>query len=174
MNHAIRITLMAVVLIVALFVWRQNQISLNEMEEESATSEQEFFDEHQFISTNGIVVQAFSPNRHEVISSPLSIQGEAPGTWFFEGSAPIVLVNWDGVIVAQGYVEAQDDWMTEDVIAFEGEMTFTDIFPQTEEELDFEQLEEFMKKGTLILKKSNPSGMPEKDDAIEIPIRFSL
>ena len=30
-----------------------------------------------------------------------------------------------------------------------------------------------MKRGSLILKKDNPSGMPEHDDALEIPIFFA-
>jgi hypothetical protein len=33
--------------------------------------------------------------------------------------------------------------------------------------------QDFMKQGTLIMQKDNPSGLPEHDDAFEIPIRFA-
>ena len=99
-----------------------------------------------------------SPKQNGAIVSPLVIEGQATGGWYFEATFPVVLVNWDGLIIAQGYVEAQDDWMTEKLVPFKGELAFTKP--------------EYNERGALILKKSNPSGLPENDDAIEIPIRF--
>ena len=93
------------------------------------------------------------------ISSPLTIRGEA-SAWYFEASFPVTLVDWDGRIIAQSYVTAQGDWMTTDFVPFEGEIEF---------EIDEDV---YVKRGTLILHKANASGLPEHDDALEIPIFF--
>jgi len=92
------------------------------------------------------------------IESPLVITGEARGYWYFEASFPIVLVNWDGLIIANGFATAQDEWMTEDFVPFEGTLEFTKP--------------SYGENGALILQKDNPSDLPEFDDALEIPIKF--
>lgn len=106
---------------------------------------------------NLIVVH--SPALGEVITSPLRIAGEARGMWYFEANAPVTLVNWDGLIVATGYVMATEDWMTEEFVPFEGLLTFT---------LNPDQL--VYPRGALIIHNDNPSGLPEHDRAIEIPV----
>jgi len=103
-----------------------------------------------------IILYNFTENQE--ITSPLIIKGRARGTWFFEASFPIILTNWDGLIIAQGYATAQDDWMTEDFIDFIAELEF--------------EKPNIYNRGSLILKKDNPSGLPEHDDALEIPITF--
>ena len=100
-----------------------------------------------------------------VISSPLTLSGEARGMWYFEGDFPVVLTNWDGLIIAEGLVTAQGEWMTEEFVPFLGTLEFAS--PYTEGDPDF------MKNGSLILQKDNPSGLPEHDDALEIPVRFA-
>ncbi|KKS28649.1 MAG: hypothetical protein UU89_C0031G0008 [Parcubacteria group bacterium GW2011_GWC2_42_11] len=99
------------------------------------------------------------------ITSPLIIEGEARGTWYFEASFPVVLTNWDGLIIAEGHAEAQSDWMTEEYVPFKATLTFTPPYKTGDQD--------FMKNGSLILKKDNPSGLPEHDDAFEIPITFA-
>ncbi len=106
----------------------------------------------------GDLIRIDSPRPNQEIESPLIIQGEARGTWFFEGSFPVVLTDWDGLIIAQGYVTAKDEWMTEDFVRFEGTLEF--------------KKPDYSNKGSLILRKDNPSGLPENDDALEIPIIF--
>ncbi len=110
-----------------------------------------------------IVVE--SPAGMAVITSPLSLKGKARGNWFFEGSAPVTLVDWDGKIIAQGTVTAEGEWMTTDFVPFVGTLEF--ISPYTAGDQDF------MKRGSLIFKKDNPSGLPENDDALEIPVLFA-
>lgn len=100
-----------------------------------------------------------------VVESPLSISGTARGTWFFEASFPIVLVDWDGRIIAQHYATAEGEWMTEDFVPFTAELTFESPYNEGDPE--------FMRRGALILQKDNPSGLPEHDDALEIPVRFA-
>ncbi len=53
---------------------------------------------------------------------------------------------------------ANDNWMTTEFVPFSSSLEFT---PPKETDIGF-----------LILKKDNPSGLPENDDQIEIPIRF--
>jgi len=105
-------------------------------------------------------INLFSPKPGDTVKSPLTIAGEARGSWYFEATFPIVITDWDGRIIGEGYAEAQDDWMTEDFVPFLAEVSFTlpDGVPN--------------KNGTLILQKANPSGLPENDAAIEIPISF--
>lgn len=99
------------------------------------------------------------PRPGEAIESPLVIKGEARGAWFFEGSFPVILTNWDGLIIAESYASSEGEWMTEDFVRFRAE-------------LEFDATDQLYKRGSLILKKDNPSGLPEYDNALEIPIIF--
>jgi len=98
------------------------------------------------------------PRPNQTITSPITIKGQARGSWFFEASFPVVLTNWDGLIIAQGIATAKGDWMTADFVPFEATLTFT------------VDKNSYSNKGSLILKKDNPSGLPQNDDALEIPI----
>jgi len=113
------------------------------------------------------MIRINSPRPNETIKSPLVILGEARGMWFFEGDFPVVLTDRDGKIIAEGYATANPsaggDWMTEDFVPFAGVLEF--------ERPEF--IGAFSKKGTLMLKKDNPSGLPEFDDALEIPVFFA-
>lgn len=106
-----------------------------------------------------------SPVADSVIESPLTLRGEARGPWFFEASFPIQLTNWDGLIIAEGYATADGDWMTESFVPFNAELVFES--PYTEGDPDF------MKRGTLILQRDNPSGLPEHDASLELTVWFS-
>lgn len=100
-----------------------------------------------------------SPRPDSVVTSPLTVTGRARGYWFFEASFPVSLVNWDGLIIGQGIATAKEDWMTEDLVEFEAVLTFEKptLYPE---------------RGALILQRDNPSGLPENDAALEIPIRY--
>lgn len=104
------------------------------------------------------LIRLSTPRPNQVIASPLVITGEARGTWFFEASFPIVLVDWDGRIIAQAVAQAKSDWMTTDFVPFEATVTFI-----VDENV-------YSRRGALILRKDNPSGLPEHDDALEVPI----
>jgi hypothetical protein len=91
-------------------------------------------------------------------TSTVTLSGKARGTWYFEASFPVELVGADGAVLAKGQAQAQGDWMTEDFVPFSA-MLDIDV-PVTDA------------SGTLILRKDNPSGMPERDDALMIPVRF--
>jgi hypothetical protein len=104
------------------------------------------------------LVTVTTPLPGDSITSPLEIKGEARGQWFFEASFPVILTNWDGLIIAQGIATADGDWMTTEFVPFTATLEFTKP--------------EYNERGTLILQKDNPSGLPEHDDAFEFAIRF--
>lgn len=105
-----------------------------------------------------------NPPAGSYIASPLSIAGEARGPWFFEANFTVLLVDWDGRIVAEHYVTADEDWMSEDFVPFSSELEFTSPYQAGDPD--------FMKRGTLILQKANPSGLSDNSDALEIPVYF--
>jgi len=119
------------------------------------------------------LIKIFSPIPDSIIASPLKITGEARGSWFFEASFPVVLTNWDGLIIAESFATAvldpndpESTWMTNDFVPFEAVIEFENpSFPDVPEG-------HFSRRGFLILQKDNPSGLSEHDDALEIPVWF--
>lgn len=102
-----------------------------------------------------------SPRPNTSIQSPLTIAGQARGSWFFEASFPVILTDWDGKIIAEGQANAKSNWMTTEFVPFEATLTFV-----VDKNI-------YSNKGSLILKKDNPSGLPKNDDALEIPVIFA-
>lgn len=105
------------------------------------------------------LIRLDSPRPNQEVSSPLEVTGQARGTWFFEGDFPVILTNWDGLIIAEGVATAQGEWMTEEFVPFSAMLEFEDQLP-------------FNNRGSLILQKDNPSGLPENDAALEVPVRL--
>ncbi len=103
------------------------------------------------------LITVSSPVPNQLISSPLKITGQDRGNWFFEASAPVELIDANGNKIAQGNITTKGDWMTTEFVPFTATLTFTK--PTTT-------------SGKLIFRKDNPSGLPENDDQIEIPITF--
>jgi hypothetical protein len=99
-----------------------------------------------------------TPLKGATISSPLTITGSARGFWFFEASFPVELKDAQGVTIAQYYAEAQGEWMTEEFVPFKSTLSFP-VQPKGSQ-------------GTLILHKDNPSGEPERDQSVSIPVVF--
>jgi hypothetical protein len=92
------------------------------------------------------------------ISNPVKLSGKARGTWYFEASFPIDVVDWDGRIIGQGVAQANGDWMTEDFVPFTASIKFENATST------------YSKKATLVLKKDNPSGDRERDASLEVPV----
>lgn len=110
------------------------------------------------IQSKADLIRVASPGPGEMIRSPLIVQGEARGYWFFEASFPIHLFDANGKEIAINIAQAQNEWMTTDFVPFSATMQFQK--PQT-------------KTGTLVFKKDNPSGLSEHDDELRIPVLFS-
>lgn len=94
---------------------------------------------------------------NDVLTSPLTVTGEAAG-WYFEASFPVQLLDGTGKIIAQGPAQAQGDWMTTNFVPFKATLTFAKPATAT---------------GTLVLRNDNPSGLPENDRFLRIPVRFT-
>jgi glucose/arabinose dehydrogenase len=102
-------------------------------------------------------VHVKQPQPQDVVQSPLTVAGEARGSWFFEGSFPIKLLDEQGHELAHAIATAQGDWMTDNFVPFTAKLDFTPPLSGS---------------GTLILQKDNPSGKPENDASVNVPIRF--
>ncbi len=102
-----------------------------------------------------IVVESPAPGA--VVSSPLRVRGHARGTWFFEGDFPLLLQDATGKTLARKYATATGEWMTREFVPFEGTLEF-DPPPGG--------------RGTLILRKNNPTDDPSRDDRVELPVLF--
>lgn len=102
-------------------------------------------------------IRSENPRPNQIAKSPLVVRGQARGMWYFEATFPIKLVDNNGNIIAESFAQASGDWMTEDFVPYEGQLIF----------------ETAAKEGKLILEKSNPSGLPERADYLEIPVKLN-
>jgi hypothetical protein len=101
-----------------------------------------------------------APRRDAIALSPLVVTGEARGTWYFEATFPLALLDAQGNTLANGYAQAEGEWMTEDFVPFRAELTFTAPAAATET------------AGTLVLQKANPSDLPEHAAEVRVPVRL--
>ncbi len=103
------------------------------------------------------LIRVSYPRPNARIVSPVFIEGEARGYWYFEASFPIKVLDANGTELGVGIARALGEWMTEDFVPFKTTIAYSK--PQTD-------------TGTIVLQKDNPSGLPENDDELRIPIRF--
>ena len=96
------------------------------------------------------------PKINQEVKSPIKISGKVKGNWFFEGSFPIQLVDSSGNVLGRSIATSTLDWMTTDFIPFTSEISFEKSTSTT--------------RAVLILKNDNPSGNPDLDQNIFIPI----
>jgi hypothetical protein len=103
-------------------------------------------------------IQVTSPAPNQIVNSPLLVEGKARGYWYFEASFPIELIDGNGKRLFIGPAQAKGEWMTNEFVPFSVTLTFAKPTTAT---------------GTLILRKDNPSGLPENEDELRIPVQFS-
>ncbi|MFH2136829.1 MAG: Gmad2 immunoglobulin-like domain-containing protein [Patescibacteria group bacterium] len=105
------------------------------------------------------LIKIDSPRPNAIVTSPLEISGQARGTWYFEASFPVKLLDANGneIPLSPPYIMTTEEWMTEDFVPFKATLEFE--APTTD-------------TGTLVLEKDNPSGLPENDDSLIVPVRF--
>jgi hypothetical protein len=106
------------------------------------------------------IIYIDSPYINQKVSSPVTVKGKARGNWFFEASAPVDIVNWDGLIIGEGYMTVDEgyNWMTTDLVPFTGTIKY-----------DASQLGAY-DYGWVIFKKDNPSGESKFDDSLEMRV----
>jgi len=98
-----------------------------------------------------------NPLPNQNVTSPLLIEGRARGSWYFEASFPINLYDENNNLIGQAVARAQGDWMTGNYVPFKAEINFNQATSS---------------QGTIVLKKDNPSGLPEYDNELIVPIKF--
>lgn len=146
MNRTLWLIVILVVVIGAFFYFDKK--SLNAPEDD--IDQEELGDP---VETENIKVS--SPLPGQVISSPLTVSGEARGMWYFEATFPVSLLDEDGEVIFESFIEADGEWMTENFVPFEKEFTFSAPAGT---------------KATLVLMRSNASGLPEHDASVSVPV----
>jgi hypothetical protein len=110
-----------------------------------------------FQSKHGVSVTVVQPTSGEKITSPLKVSGTVPGSWSFEASFPIEILDANRRPVAERFATITGDWMTEKPVKFTASITF--VPPVSD-------------SGFVVIKKANPEGDQATDDSVEIPVRF--
>lgn len=103
-------------------------------------------------SANDVVVT--NPTPGSVTGKTFTVTGKARGTWYFEASFPVKVLDKNGNVLATGIAQAQSDWMTTEFVPFKVTITVPNSY---------------IGKATLVLNKDNPSGLPEKEASVSFP-----
>ncbi|MEI8130760.1 MAG: hypothetical protein WCG55_04640 [bacterium] len=89
------------------------------------------------------------------ITDVATITGEIKGVYFFEGKAQGVLLDENKKILNSFSLDATSNWLTADAVSFTATVDTTSALAGP---------------GYIRLKNDNPSGDPEKDKYIDVPI----
>jgi hypothetical protein len=108
------------------------------------------------LSAAGTNIIISSPLPDTTVASPVIIEGQAPGSWFFEASLPVSLEDASGTVIAAAPASAQGDWQVDRLVPFMVTLPFTTTATS----------------GYLVISKDNPSGLPQNADSVKIPVRF--
>ena len=104
------------------------------------------------------LITVTAPLPGEIIESPLSVRGEARGNWYFEAQFPVMVYDANGKLLGSAPAHASGDWMTTNYVPFSATVTFLPSGTAT---------------GTLVLKKDNPSGLPQNANQLVLPVSFT-
>jgi hypothetical protein len=96
-----------------------------------------------------------TPSQNTTVGNTFVVSGSAPGNWFFEADFPLQVRDREGNVIARTFASAEGEWMTTELVSFSATVHVDAPYSG---------------QATLILLKNNPSGLPEHDDALEIPI----
>ncbi|HRH26503.1 MAG TPA: hypothetical protein PLF31_03510 [Candidatus Paceibacterota bacterium] len=114
-----------------------------------------------------------SPRQGQEIMAGFVVRGMSPGYWFFENTAGLELVSASGTVLYQTYASVDEgySWMTEDVVPWTGKLSFdlSEIKTKLGLPASLETIDAF-----LVFKNDNPSGLPENDKSIRIPVEIML
>jgi len=110
------------------------------------------------IETSDLKISAPVPGKSFFVPGDIMISGEAKGSWFFEGTFPVQLKDTQGKVISTGQARAIGDWMTTDFVSFTAQ-------------LDARSVKEPM-SAIVIFSKDNPSGLPQNDVSVELPIQL--
>lgn len=108
---------------------------------------------YQNADSNMIVVS--QPAAGARVGNTFTVSGQARGGWYFEASFPLRVFDSTGTELVVMPVQAGSDWMTPNFVPF----TVQVLIPGN-----------YKGSATLVLHNDNPSGLPENDASITIPI----
>jgi len=105
---------------------------------------------------NSVRVDTLAPN--STIKSPMTIMGSIKGTWLFEGTALVKLLDKDKNEIARAEVKetTPGSWTSDRMVGFSATLTYS-----TE-----------VTRGYIRFEKANPSGLPENADFYEFPVNI--
>lgn len=97
------------------------------------------------------------PTPGAVTGKEFTIRGEARGSWFFEASFPIEILDQSGEVITTVLGTPRDgaEWMTSQFVPFSAQVSL----PST-----------YMGPATIVLIRDNASGLPEHDRSMAFPI----
>jgi len=95
------------------------------------------------------------PKSGDIVESPFTISGKARGYWYFEASFPVEVVAETGEQLVIVPVQADGEWMTEEFVPFQASISIQHPYSGP---------------ARLILHRDNPSGLPENDASLSVPI----
>ncbi len=108
-------------------------------------------DEITYKNASTDLIQVELPFPGAVTGKEFSVIGKARGTWYFEASFPVKVLDKNGKILFQGPAQAQSDWMTQDFVKFK---------------IDVKVPQSYIGPATLVLENDNPSGLTENERSI--------
>lgn len=101
------------------------------------------------------LIQVELPFPNAVVGKEFSAIGKARGTWYFEASFPVRVLDKDGTQIAVGLAApVNGEWMTTEFVDFKADLVVPDSY---------------IGPATLVLEKDNPSGEADKDASVSFP-----
>jgi hypothetical protein len=151
-------------IVYGMYVWQYRQVNeLNQQvsqlnrELSSVKRQQVTKAASTYTSQKGVTVKIYTPAINDTLVSPVIVMGEVPGNWSFEASFPVKILDAKGNVVAKATAQLLGEWMTTKLVPFSAKLTYASAVSGN---------------GVLLLQKDNPSGMPQNDDTVSIPIHL--
>lgn len=111
-----------------------------------------------YVNASADNIMINTPAPAATVGQDFSIAGSARGNWFFEASFPIEILDMSNNIITTTIAQAQSDWMTEDFVPFQVDISITNGYTGP---------------ATIVLKRDNASGLPEHDASASFPITIT-
>lgn len=103
-------------------------------------------------------VDISNPLPNSEIKSPLVVTGRLRGSWFFEATAGVAVLDSKKQVITVNPLMATTDWMTSDWVSFTGTTSYPMAYKG--------------QSGYIQISNDNPSGLPENSKTYLIPVLF--
>lgn len=165
MNNQLRILLLVIIALLAVLIVRTagqrgpvvsdpNQ-STGYTTNPTQTSTDEIPQKPIYNNASDSLIVVDLPYPGAVVGKDFSVVGKARGTWYFEASFPIEVLDKNGETLVRGVAQAEGEWMTENFVEFKSDIKV----PQS-----------YIGPATLILRNDNPSGLAQNERSVSFPI----